>query len=238
VSRGIFITGTDTGVGKTLVAGGLAAVLREEGVDVGVMKPAESGCRYQDGQLIPEDALFLKEMSGCDDPLELINPYALKHPLTPALAAEIEGVEIKIETIRQAFHRLASRHELILVEGAGGLLSPLVGDFFMADLARELELPLLVVTRALLGTINHTLLTLSYARYQKIAVLGIVMNHTREERGLAESFNRGALQRWAQAPFLGVLPFLPRLDDRSIKAAIKVNLDLTPIHILLRRFEG
>ncbi|MDP2951749.1 MAG: dethiobiotin synthase [Chloroflexota bacterium] len=236
MGKGIFISGTDTGVGKTLVAGGLAALLKEKGIDVGVMKPAESGCRREKGRLMPEDALFLKEMAGCQDELELINPYALEHPLAPALAAELEGVDIRLEVIRQAYNTLASRHDVVLVEGAGGMLVPLAPRCFMADLARELGgLPVLLVVRALLGTINHTLLSLYYARREGIEVLGIVMNHTSPPSGLAESLNADALQRWGARPFLGSLPFLPRVDSEDIKEAIKANLNLEPLLTWLRR---
>jgi dethiobiotin synthetase len=236
MGTGIFITGTDTGVGKTLVTGGLAALLRESGIDVGVMKPVESGCRRENNGLVPEDALFLREMSGCRDELELINPYALEHPLAPALAAELEGVDIQMEVIREAYLTLASRHELVLVEGAGGMLVPVTAHYFMTDLARELGgLPLLVVARAFLGTINHTLLTLYYARREGIDVLGIVMNHTSPQSGLAESLNREALQRWGEAPFLGSLPFLPSTEPETIKKAIKANLNLKSMWTLLRR---
>lgn len=236
MGKGIFITGTNTGVGKTLVAGGLAALLREMGVDVGVMKPVETGCLRQKAGLVPQDALFLKEMSGCHDELELVNPYALEHPLAPALAAEMEGLEIKLEVIKEAYHTLASRHELVLVEGAGGLLVPLTANCFMSDLAKELgNLPLLVVTQALLGTINHTLLTLYYTRKEALTVLGIIINNTSPERGLAESLNPGALQRWGGVVLLGNIPFLPCLDPDTIKEAIRVNLNIGPIETWLRR---
>lgn len=228
MGKGIFITGTDTGVGKTLVAGGLAALLRESGLNVGVMKPVESGCLRKNGILIPKDALSLREMAGCqEDELPLINPYALEHPLAPALAAEMEGIEIRLEVIREAYFTLTSRHDLILVEGAGGLLVPLTSHSFMADLPRELGgLPLLVVARAALGTINHTLLTLHYARKEKLKVMGIVLNHTSPEYGLAESLNPGALRRWEKTPFMGLLPFLPNTDKESITKTIEANLNL------------
>src|SRR4030042_4169582 len=127
MAKGIFVTGTDTGVGKTLVAGGLPALFRENGIDVGVMKPVESGCPRENGILVPKDALFLKEMSGCQDGLDLINPYALEHPLAPALAADLERVEIRLEVIQEAYSILASRHNLVLVEGAGGVVCPVPG---------------------------------------------------------------------------------------------------------------
>jgi len=236
MAKGIFVTGTDTGVGKSLVAGGLAALLREKGIDVGVMKPVESGCRREDGVLIPEDALFLKEMSGCRDELDLINPYALERPLAPALAAEIERAQIRLEVIRKAYSTLASRHELVLVEGAGGMLVPITSDLFMADLVKALGgLSLLIVTRALLGTINHTLLTLDYSRREGMEVLGVVMNQTSPQCGLAESLNAGALRRWGRAPFLGSLPFLSSMDKENIKRTIKEKIDLNPVMTWLKR---
>ena len=236
MGKGIFVTGTDTGVGKTLVAGGLAALLRERGLDVGVMKPAESGCRRENGVLVPEDALFLREMSGCQDELELIIPYALGHPLAPALAAELEGVHIRIEAIREAYMTLTSRHDLVLVEGAGGMLVPLTTDRLVADLVKELGgLPLLIVTRALLGTINHSLLTLYYIRREAMDVLGIVMNHTRPEYGLPESLNPRVLQQWGKVPFLGTVPFLPRTDKESIKNTLRMNLNLNEVMTWLMR---
>jgi dethiobiotin synthetase len=236
MGKGIFVTGTDTGVGKTLVAGGIAALFRESGIDVGVMKPAESGCRRENGVLIPTDAIFLKEMSGCQDELDLITPYALEHPLAPGLAAELERVHIRLEVIREAYFTLASRHEVVLVEGAGGMLVPLTSDLLMADLVKELGgLPLLVVTRTLLGTINHTLLTLYYIRREGMEVLGIVMNQTCPRYGLAESLNPRVLQQWGQSPFLGNLPFLPSTDKESIKKTLKTKLNLNRVMTWLKR---
>src|SRR6266540_3691797 len=116
MTKAIFITGTDTGVGKTLIAGGLAAALVSRGKKVGVMKPAESGCPLKDGQLIPLDALYLKAMSGADDDLSLICPYPLHLPLAPASAAVLEKVTIDPQKIEDCFRTLAARHELIVME--------------------------------------------------------------------------------------------------------------------------
>lgn len=234
MGKGIFVTGTDTGVGKTMVAGGIAAALRERGVDVGVMKPVETGCVLKDGRCVPEDALFLKEMAQCQDEMELVNPYAFEEALTPALAAERAGVKIGLKRIKSAFATLLKRHEVVLVEGAGGLLVPLWKDKLMADLAGELGLPLLVVARASLGTINHTLLTLYYARREGIPVLGLVINHTSPAAGLAESLNPEALCRWGRVPLLGVIPFLGMSSRESIRQAIADCLDLNSLAIARR----
>ena len=144
MGKGLFITGTDTGVGKTLVSTGLITLFKERGMQVGVMKPVESGCRRENGGLIPEDAILLKNAAESQEDLDIINPYALGAPLAPALAAEMEGVEIRLEVIQRAFEILSSRHDMVIVEGAGGFLVPIFGDFFMADLAKELDLPFLL----------------------------------------------------------------------------------------------
>jgi dethiobiotin synthetase len=235
VGKGLFITGTDTGVGKTLVGVGLVNLFKERGMHVGVMKPMESGCRREEGRLIPEDAILLKNAAESQDDLDIINPYALEAPLAPALAADMEGVEIRLEVIQRAFEILTSRHDIVIVEGAGGFLVPLFGDYFMADLAKQWDLPLLVVTGDKLGIINHTLLTLAHARERKIPVLGIVMNRTADQHGLPEALNPDALKRWAKAPFLGSIPFLPGPDKEAVKEAMRTNLNLGPIEDFLKR---
>lgn len=234
MGRGIFVTGTDTGAGKTFVCRGIARALRGRGWDVGVMKPVESGCRRVDGRLVPEDAAFLHEAAGSSDRLEEVNPYSLEHPLAPALAAELEGVDIRVEVIQEAYRRLAERHDLVLVEGAGGLLVPITGNYFMADLARDLGLPLLVVSRAQLGTINHTLLTLSHASRMGIPVLGVVMNNVTAQTGLAESCNAGALQRWIGVPFLGAMPFVAGAGSDEAGQAVVRHLDLGRVEAWLK----
>ncbi len=224
--NGIFITGTDTGVGKTLVTGGIAAALKARGIDVGIMKPVESGCTESGGRIAGQDALFLKEMAGSRDEMELINPYALSEPLTPALAAERSGVEISTERIKSAYETLSRRHQFMLVEGAGGMLSPLWKDLPVAGLAGELGLPLVIVARAGLGTINHTLLALYYARTERIPVVGIIMNQTLPDQGLAESLNPDAIRRWGQIPMLGVIPYLESPSPGNIRQAIEQSLNL------------
>jgi dethiobiotin synthetase len=235
MGKGLFITGTDTGVGKTLVSMGLISFFKERGMSVGVMKPVESGCRRKNGGLVPEDAILLKNAAESQDDLDHINPYALEAPLAPALAAEMEGVEIGLEAIRSSFEILTSLHDIVIVEGAGGFLVPIFGDFFMADLAKELNLPILLVTEAKLGIINHTLLTLAYAKGCQIPVLGIVMNQTTDKQSLPETLNPDALKRWAKAPFLGALPFIPEFDAEAVKRVVKTNLNLSPIEDFLKR---
>ena len=124
-SRGIFITGTDTGVGKTYVACGIAMTLRRKGIDVGVMKPAETGCRKRNRQLLPVDAIKLARAAGVRDALDFVNPYRFSGPLAPAVAAGLEGKRLDPSRILSCFRVLSQRHDFTIVEGAGGIMVPL-----------------------------------------------------------------------------------------------------------------
>jgi dethiobiotin synthetase len=171
--RGLFVTGTDTGVGKTVIACGLARGLRQSGVDVGVMKPCETGV----GPSGPEDAGALRAAAGVEDPIEDICPQSFALPAAPSVAAQVEGRVVDLERIRLASKTLAARHDFLLVEGAGGWLVPITPAFAMADLAAELGYPVLVIARASLGTINHTLLTLESIERRGLPLAGVVVNH-------------------------------------------------------------
>jgi dethiobiotin synthetase len=203
---GIFITGTDTGVGKTYVGTGIAATLRASGVDVGVLKPVETGCALRRGRLVPSDALHLARAAGTEDPLDLINPYRFRLPLAPSVAAALDRKRINVNRIKKAFRDLVQRHDFLIVEGAGGIMVPLAGKYLYRDLAADLGLPVLVVARPGLGTINHTLLTLSALRSAKAPVSGIVINHsTKERRGLAERTSPQVITRLSGVPVLGIV---------------------------------
>jgi len=175
---GLFITGTDTGVGKTLVACALARALRNRGIDVGVMKPVASGAVERDGRLVSEDALMLREAARVEDPPDLVNPVLLGPALAPTAAAARSGARVDLEQINAAFRQLSDAHEVVLVEGIGGLLVPLIRGYAVAELASRFRLPLLLVARTRLGTINHTLLTLEAARRRSLPVAGVVFNRT------------------------------------------------------------
>src|SRR5689334_21689024 len=215
MGSGLFITGTDTGVGKTFVACGLAALLRARGCRVGVMKPAETGCAGRDGKLIPEDAVRLRDASGCGEPIETICPYRLPEPLAPSLAAERAGVRIDIDRLLTVYRHLISKHDVTLVEGAGGLLVPLLPSFTYADLARVMKLPILVVAANKLGAINHLLLTLEHASCKGLTVLGYVLNRVSAEGSLAAETNREVLANLTGVPCLGEVPFVDAEEARK-----------------------
>lgn len=224
--KGIFITGTDTGVGKTYIAAGIAYALRQRGINVGVMKPAETGCKAgPDGLLIPEDGLTLMKAAGVDDPLQLVNPYSLALPLAPSVAAAIENRVIDLEVIMSAFDTLSKRHDFMLVEGAGGIMVPLLKDYLYLDLAVDLNLPVLVVSRPRLGTINHTLLTISALRSRSLDVTGIVINYSEDiPTGLAEKTSPAVIEDISGVTILETIYFgsrdFGRLAERIISRTL------------------
>ena len=211
--RGVFITGTDTEVGKTVVAAGVALALRKKGLDVGVMKPVATGAIKRKGSSFSLDALFLKKAARTDDSLKLINPVLLAAPLAPVTASALENKEVNLREIKRAFKNILELHEFIIVEGIGGLLVPLKAGYFVVDLAKDMALPLLIVSRPGLGTINHTLLTIRAARAHGLKPLGVIFNWTKKRRvGPAEKTSPEEIHKAAKVPILGTLPFIQGLS--------------------------
>ena len=199
----VFVTGTDTGCGKTSVACALARSVRAAGKRVRVLKPIETGCERG----VPADALALAQAAGDDAPVERLCPYRLEIPAAPEVAARAERTAIELAPIEAALALARADADLVIVEGAGGLLVPISPRLDMAGLAGHLRLPILVATRAALGTINHTLLTLEAARARGLRVLGVVVSHTRADLSPADRRNLDLLLERLPVPFLGELPF-------------------------------
>jgi len=213
---GLFVTGTDTGVGKTLITAGLAYALRVRGIDVGVMKPVETGCPTRDGRLRPTDALALREAAGSRDALDLINPYRFREPLAPMVAAERSRRSIDVGRLLERFRRLADRHTVMLVEGAGGLLVPITEKLSFLDLAVRLGLPVLVVIGSKLGALNHARLTVEAVRAAGVPVAGAIVNRATAERSLAATTNLSALRRLLPISIHGEIPYLETIRGRAL----------------------
>jgi dethiobiotin synthetase len=212
----LFVTGTDTGVGKTTVAAGLLAAARKRGVTTAAMKPVESGWSEQG------DAELLRAAAGNRHALALVRPYTFAAPVAPGVAAAAEAVEIDLSRIAQIARDMqAEAADLLLIEGAGGILVPLGGGHLMVDLARLLALPLLVVARDALGTINHTLLTVEAARARGLTVRGVILVSSQPDEGsreLTES-NLREIERAGGVTVIGRLPFLARRELSDLAAA-------------------
>lgn len=203
--NGIFITGTGTEIGKTVIAGGIAASLKQAEINVGVMKPISTGGT--------DDAQFLKHAVQVDDPLTLINPICLQYPLAPSVSAKLEGKQIDLSSIETAFTKLKQKYDYTIVEGVGGIAVPLTNDLLVAHFISRLKLPVLIVAHAGLGTINHTMLTVAFAKQFNLRIAGIVLNQPQPNTpGLAEQTNPTEIERLTQVPVVGVVPYEKRLD--------------------------
>lgn len=219
--RGVFVTGTDTDVGKTVIAAGLTAALRAQGVAATYFKPVQSGCPEENGQLMASDARLAQTMAGLAEPLAILTPVTLKLPLAPAVAAAQAGVSIDLEVIARAYRELAARYDFLVVEGAGGLYVPLVdNEFLVLDLARWLHLPVLVVARPGLGTINHTVMTVKTVEQAGLPVVGVIINQYPEQPNLAARTNPEIIAAISKRPVLGKVPVIADLDRASGTAAL------------------
>jgi dethiobiotin synthetase len=196
--NGLFVTATDTGVGKTWVATALARAAVRRGLRVAVMKPCETG----DG----DDGARLLDAAGRALDPALVRPYQFHVPASPEVAARAEGVVVDVARIADAYLRLTRDADFTIVEGAGGLLVPVAPGVLMADVAARLGLPLLVVGRASLGTVNHTLLTLEAARARSLAVAGVVLSRAVDSSGPEEPTNPEAIASYGRVPILGLFP--------------------------------
>lgn len=227
----IFITGTDTGVGKTHIAACLSAYLSvRRKKNVGVMKPFESGLARQDKDELPWDAICLKEASASDDDLNMISPYTFGAPLAPEVAAYLANVTIDISLIDTIYRNIAQRHDVVVVEGAGGILVPIADKFFYIDLIERWKAPVIVVSRLGLGTINHTLLTCQYLKARSVDVIGVILNNTEGLGDLAARTNPEVLKKYLEVPILGIFPHRKNLlagnVDRELLARIfEENID-------------
>ncbi len=215
MSNGLFITGTDTGVGKTMVTAALARALKLRGVQVGVMKPVTAGCPERNGELVSEDAELLAWAAGVelDDD---VAPYRLREPIAPADAAKKDRVKIDFGRIKECYDRLSARYEYVLVEGAGGLMVPLNGGFLVADLINHLALPMLVVARPGLGTINHSVLTCFSGSQMGIDVKGVVVNRFPSQPTLAEQGASHQIGSLCGAPILGIWDDCPGTPEEIV----------------------
>ena len=222
--RGIFITATDTGVGKTLVTSALVTHLTQRGIDVGVMKPVETGVsRSNKAQ---SDGARLRRAAGSHDPMAEVCPYVFRLPVAPLSAARAERKTIRVATILRAFHALRQKHDLVAVEGVGGVHVPITDSIDGLDLMQRMGLPVIVVGRSGLGGINHALLTLHALRQRKIPVVALVLNQLRSARTkiarAQEQSTVTLLQRLAKVPLVGPVPYSSRIQQNWNEGMIQL----------------
>ncbi len=219
--NGLFITGTDTGVGKTLVACALLHAFAARGLRVVGMKPVAAGAALVDGVWVNEDVEQLIAASNVHAPREVINPYCFAMPIAPHIAAGLEKKSIKNSVLREKYQRLSALADLVVIEGAGGFCVPLNDAETSADLARELALPVVLVAGMRLGCLNHALLTAEAIRARGLRLAGWVANHI-DASMLHADANVAALQTRLAAPLIARITF----DAQPEVAAIAARFDV------------
>ena len=220
--HGYFITGTDTGVGKTAVTLGLMQLLQERGHRVAGMKPVASGCELTARGLRNGDAVRLRQQASIELAYEAVNPYAFEPPIAPHLAAARAGCRIDLETIHAGVQQLARQTDRVCVEGIGGWLVPLNGRETVADLAVRLGLGIILVVGIRLGCLNHALLTVRAIEAAGLELAGWVANILPPPPGNAED-SINCLKTMTYAPLLGVVPVLPDVSAMGVAACLSLQ---------------
>jgi len=236
MGKGIFITGTGTEIGKTYVTKYLTKALIHKGIKAIPYKPIQTGCVWKNGSLVAEDVEQYIQTAGLSYEQKDLCTYFFEKPASPHLAAQLENTKIDLSFIKQHFEKLQAEHDLILVEGAGGLAVPVKEDnelIMTSDLIKLLNIPILVVVPPHLGSINHTLLTIDYAKAKGLSVIGIVFNKVSKNPDIVEKDNMRIIEKITKLPILGKVPFEEKEDgkqwfeiDELIKLIEKYQLQL------------
>lgn len=222
MTSGFFITGTDTGVGKTLISCALLHALREQGISAVGMKPVASGSEQLPEGLRNADALQLQTASSVQLPYAIVNPYAFAPAIAPHLAAQLAGMPIEIERIAAAYRECAAQTQAVIVEGAGGWRLPLGDGRFLSDFAEQQQLDVVLVVGLRLGCLNHARLTAEVIERGPCKLVGWVGNQVEPGMALLAE-NVATLDALLAAPCLGIVPHLPAADARQATAALNVS---------------
>ncbi len=222
--KSLFITGTDTDVGKTYIAAGLAVTFRKMGIDVGVMKPFAAGTAQKKGYKSEDIVIISKAAQACD-PENLVNPQFFPIPASPYTAWKNLKIKPKISTILTSFKKLSKLHDVLLVEGMGGIMTPILKNYFVTDLIKDMKIPTVIVTRSRIGTVNHTIMTVKMCEKYKIPVKGIIINDFDSDGYKTKELTRD-FKNLTGVPILGSIPFIKDLSDASLYRIFKKSLNL------------
>jgi dethiobiotin synthetase len=221
--KSLFITGTDTDVGKTYITAGLAIVIRKMGIDVGVMKPFAAGTAQKKGYK-SEDIVILSRAAQACDPENLVNPQFFPIPASPYTAWKNLKIKPKINSVLSSFKRLSKIHSMMLVEGMGGIMTPILKNYFVTDLIKDMKIPAILVTRTKVGTVNHTIMTVKMCEKYKIPIKGIIINDFDSDGYKVKELTRD-FKSLTGVPVLGSIPFINNMSDASLYRIFKKNLD-------------
>ena len=221
--KSLFITGTDTDVGKTYITAGLAVTFRKIGIDVGVMKPFAAGKAEKKGYKSKDIVIISKAAKACD-PEKLVNPQFFKISASPYTAWKTLKTKPKVSTILSSFKKLTKLHDMILVEGIGGIMTPILKDYYVTNLIKAMKIPAVIVTRTKIGTVNHTIMTCKMCEKYKIPVKGIIINNFDDGYPVKEL--KRDLENLTGIKVLGSIPFIKDLSEASLYRIFKKNMDL------------
>ena len=221
--KSLFITGTDTDVGKTYITAGLAVTFRKMGIDVGVMKPFAAGKAEKKGYKSKDIVIISKAAKACD-PEKLVNPQFFKISASPYTAWKTLKTKPKVSMILSSFKKLTKLHDMILVEGMGGIMTPILKDYYVTNLIKAMKIPTVIVTRSKIGTVNHTIMTCKMCEKYKIPVKGIIINNFDDGYPVKEL--KRDLENLTGIKVLGSIPFIKDMSDASLYRIFKKNIDL------------
>ncbi|HEY5561127.1 MAG TPA: dethiobiotin synthase [Clostridiaceae bacterium] len=226
MAKGVFIVGTDTDVGKTVVTASIMHVLRSIGYNVTYFKAALSGAIEVGNELVPGDALLACDVSNLEEAYENITPYVYKSPVSPHLAAKIENNPIQIEVIKEKYEYLKGKYDYIIAEGSGGIVCPLIDDergvYNLENLIKDLNMSVVIVARAVVGTINHTVLTVKYIEALGINIKGIIINNYIEN--IICDDNIKMIEKLTKVHIIGKFKHIENLKDNMLQA-IRINAE-------------
>ena len=220
----LFITATDTDIGKTYVCAGLAHSLKKLDIDVGIMKPFACGVKQKTG-FSSNDLTILSKAAMVNDAEELLNPFFFPIPASPYTAAKNLGVKIDINYLMKCFRKLDKIHDVMLVEGIGGIMTPILKDYAIIDLIKDLEANTIIVTSSKIGTINHTIMTCDMCKNMKIPVKGLIINNF-DSTGYPVSDLERDLNALTDLPVLCSLPHMPKFNLNDYAKMIENKMDL------------
>jgi dethiobiotin synthetase len=225
--HGIFITGTSTGVGKTLVAGGLAWALRNRKIDVGIMKPFATANRVFSIKYRSQDTAILAKASGVNDPDLILNPFFYPVAASPLVASELnQGPAVNIKKAVHSLKHLGKKHDFLIAEGIGGIMVPLTENEYFAGFAKRVDMPVIIVATTKLGTLNHTILTVMACEKFGLKITGIILNKIPKKPSIVEQKTAEVIERLTHVKVLALLPFSPEVNYAAIGKVLEHDLDL------------
>lgn len=222
-SKGLFITGTDTGVGKTLIAGAIAKILSQSGRKIGVFKPVATGCKKTKNGLVSRDAEFLAHCAGSKFSLEIINPVKFRIPAAPFACQKAENKKVDFGRIKAAYRQIRQNCDFVIIEGIGGVKVPITDKLDVLGLAKFFKLPVIIVARSKLGTINHTLLTIDAVRRAGLLLAGVIINgYDETTKNYAEKTNAEIIKKLGKVKIIAVVPFDNKTNMRKFIIGRKI----------------